>query len=953
SANDVDDDDDEDDNYTGNPTDDVPVPAGAIIFGSDQEVAGVMRAVRRAGASDTFSWIGSDGWSARALVSDGNEREVEGTLSVQPQAHPVKGFEDYFLGLTVETNRRNPWFVEFWEDHFHCRYPNSSLTPYNGRYNETCTAKERLTRENTVFENQLQFVSDAVMAFAHALNEMHKQLCPGKGLCDAMKPIEGSRLLKYLRRVNFTGLSGDQFKFDSQGDGPARYNIIHFKQVAPKVYRWVPVGEYSEGRLRLNMSAVQFKMESPSVPESVCSLPCDQGQAKKYVEGDICCWHCFNCTQYQIRSPIDETLCQTCVEGTVPDPNKTWCQEIPEVFLRPDSGWAIGAMSFSSCGILLTLFVGGVFLRHHETPVVRAAGRELSYVLLTGIMLCYCVTFALVLRPTDVVCGVQRFGAGFCFTVVYAALLTKTNRIARIFKAGTRTAKRPSFISPKSQLLICFFLVSVQVLVNVVWIMVKPPMAMHHHPTREDNHLVCKSHIDASYMIAFGYPILLIIVCTVYAVLTRKIPEAFSESKYIGFTMYTTCVIWLAFVPLYFGTANHVPLRITSMSVTISLSASVTLACLFSPKLYIILIHPERNVRQSMMPAMRYSTVKSSAGTVTGNHASNSLHPGVHSVPTTYLNTITALDRHHCPKVDCGTQSQGMPLEDRSTQTSLQSLSGPEGLEALPLAYPYSLANGEVPGQGAGVGAGLVEDTAPSLGHGCGSGNPRDPGGGPGGGGSGSGSGGAVNGDVPRPAPPFSRTRSCNSALLKSRRRAGRAQPWPQHPNGVRHRSDILPAPGAGAGAALGSALGAVTPDACSCTCAPACTCAASSFPSSAASSPTSSALALDDADGDGDVDGDARMSLSGLSGRPFSLEAVAGSPVTPVGTPADTPAGTPTSLTSAPASRAQGAGSGAALPNHKVGAAAAARSAPPPPQPPAAPAPPAAAAAATTRVSL
>lgn len=52
--------------------------------------------------------------------------------------------------------------------------------------------------------------------------------------------------------------------------------------------------------------------------------------------------------------------------------------------------------------------------------------------------------------------------------------------------------------------------------------------------------------------------------------------------------MYTTCVIWLAFVPLYFGTANHVPLRITSMSVTISLSASVTLACLFSPKVCII-----------------------------------------------------------------------------------------------------------------------------------------------------------------------------------------------------------------------------------------------------------------------------------------------------------------------------------------------------------------------------
>lgn len=50
--------------------------SGAIIFGSDQEVREVMRAVRRKNATGTFSWIGSDGWSARNLVSDGNEPEV-------------------------------------------------------------------------------------------------------------------------------------------------------------------------------------------------------------------------------------------------------------------------------------------------------------------------------------------------------------------------------------------------------------------------------------------------------------------------------------------------------------------------------------------------------------------------------------------------------------------------------------------------------------------------------------------------------------------------------------------------------------------------------------------------------------------------------------------------------------------------------------------------------------
>ena len=44
-----------------------------------------------------------------AFIS-GHEAEVEGTLSVQPQANPVKGFQEYFLNLTVENNKRNPWF---------------------------------------------------------------------------------------------------------------------------------------------------------------------------------------------------------------------------------------------------------------------------------------------------------------------------------------------------------------------------------------------------------------------------------------------------------------------------------------------------------------------------------------------------------------------------------------------------------------------------------------------------------------------------------------------------------------------------------------------------------------------------------------------------------------------------------------------------------------------------
>jgi metabotropic X receptor len=58
--------------------------------------------------------------------------------------------------------------AEFWEGHFQCRYPNSLPTPNNKLFKDQCDITKRLHRDNTAFEGQLQFVSDAVMAFAHA-----------------------------------------------------------------------------------------------------------------------------------------------------------------------------------------------------------------------------------------------------------------------------------------------------------------------------------------------------------------------------------------------------------------------------------------------------------------------------------------------------------------------------------------------------------------------------------------------------------------------------------------------------------------------------------------------------------------------------------------------------------------------------------------------------------------
>ena len=69
-----------------------------------------------------------------------------------------------------------------------------------------------------------------------------------------------------------------------------------------------------------------------------------------------------------------------------------------------------------------------VLSKYWETPVVKACSRELSCVLIVGTFLSFCTTFIIVAKPTNFTCGVMRFMIGFCYTICYAAVVTKTNR---------------------------------------------------------------------------------------------------------------------------------------------------------------------------------------------------------------------------------------------------------------------------------------------------------------------------------------------------------------------------------------------------------------------------------------------------------------------------------------------------------------------------------------------
>ncbi|XP_071776856.2 metabotropic glutamate receptor 7-like isoform X2 [Centroberyx gerrardi] len=574
-----------------------------IIFASEEDIRGVLNATKRANQVGHFLWIGSDSWGAKSSPIHQLEDVAVGAVTILPKRSSIKGFDEYFTALTLENNRRNVWFAEFWEENFDCRLLSSSKREDTSR---KCTGQERIGIDSKYEqEGKVQFVIDAVYAMAHALHNMQRDLCPDHpGICPEMESAEGKTLLKYIRNTSFNGSAGTSVVFNKNGDAPGRYDLFQFQMTNSSTPEYKVVGQWVES-LHLKLEELQWPDGEQDVPISVCSLPCKTGERKKRVKGMPCCWHCELCDGYQYQ--YDETSCRLCAYNMRPNPNRTACQPIPIVKLEWHSPWAIIPVFLAMLGIIATIFVMATFVRYNDTPIVRASGRELSYVLLTGIFLCYIITFLMIAKPDVGVCAFRRIFLGLGMCISYAALLTKTNRIYRIFEQGKQTVTAPRFISPTSQIAITSSLICVQLLGVLVWFAVDPPNTIIDYDEQKTiNPMLARGVLkcditDLQIICSLGYSILLMVTCTIYAIKTRDVPEDFNEAKPIGFTMYTTCIVWLAFIPIFFGTAQSAEklyIQTTTLTISMNLSASVALGMLYMPKVYIIIFHPELNVQK-------------------------------------------------------------------------------------------------------------------------------------------------------------------------------------------------------------------------------------------------------------------------------------------------------------------------------------------------------------------
>lgn len=643
----------------------------------------LFEAVDRKSLADTVHWIGVDAWAGRQF-DESIQKVVGGAIAVQPLARKLEGFDGYFTSLTPATNTWNPWFRDYWEDHFKCKFQG------NDTDGNSCTGKERLGPDNGYEQLQsLYYVRDAIQAFAGALHQIHLDTCGlyYRGICPNMASrLSGDLLLSALDDVNFTDPLGFPFHFINGTDGPPRYSITIYRKVGNK-FQWQEVGNYTglEGHYRFDLQDLPYN-------KSVCSSRCAIGQERRVLASRPCCWYCKDCTKDQYVSK-DHT-CETCPQSTSPNNFRNACSPLPTEFVSFDDSIAIAASVFSSIGIVLCVFVFVIYIRYRATPIVKASGIELSFVLLAGIVLSYGATFIFVTKPSSVVCGFRRALLGICYTVCYATILIKTNRIYRIFsmKERVKSIKMKRFTSSRSSLVITLLLCAIEVVAIVVWLIFDPPKAVNMDYITDDvvhNILVCHDSMDFSYIGVLIYPFLLMLLCIVYAVKTRKTPDGYNETKFITFCCSSTVIVWIAFIPTYFSTSNSF-LRVASLTISLLVNATVILSLLFLRKIYFVLFRPMKNTREKVMS-------RASLSHDLGDKESN--YSNAHTRPVSMC-SISKLDPKEPERLANGiikAEVKRMDSEGFSTSTpglgSLgMSLNGSQILaEALPRMREYTL----------------------------------------------------------------------------------------------------------------------------------------------------------------------------------------------------------------------------------------------------------------------
>ncbi|XP_053120355.1 vomeronasal type-2 receptor 26-like [Hemicordylus capensis] len=542
---------------------------------------------------------------------------IHGALSFAVHSSELPGFQNFLQMRNPFLSREDGFLKDFWEQAFGCIFPNPMA---NNNAEETCTGEEKLKDiPGDFFEmritGQSYSIYNAAYAVAHALHAMLSQGTKIQAMMNIgrlnLQHHQPWQLHYFLKRVSFNNSAGDKVSFNLNGEVVTGLDIINWVTFPNQSFHKMKVG-------RLDLYAPNDKIFTiyddaitwhnsfnqvwyQTLPLSVCTNSCHPGYFRKEQKGKaFCCYDCIPCPEGKISNQQDMNDCSKCPEDQYSNKGQNLCIPKTITFLSYEEPFgftlAILALSFA----LMTALVLGIFIKHRNTPIVKANNRSLTYTLLISLLLCFFCALLFIGPPEKTMCLFQQTAFGMVFSVAVSCLLAKTITVVLAFMATKPGSRMRKWVGKRLAMSIVLCCSLMQAGNYAIWLATSPPFPdTDMHSVTEEIVWECNEGSATMFYCVLGYMGFLAIVSVTVAFFARKLPDSFNEAKFITFSMLVFCSVWLSFVPAYLSSKGK---NMVAVEIFYILASSAgLLVCIFPPKCYIILFRPELNNREQLI----------------------------------------------------------------------------------------------------------------------------------------------------------------------------------------------------------------------------------------------------------------------------------------------------------------------------------------------------------------